>query len=88
MVKKGVSQKWATYSYNTVTNKLSCIFVQPHDPSKPDNYSFYWPSVQRAKVDELLKRASDGTFCLRRSRDKNLCLSIKHHTGKERHFIK
>ena len=62
------------------------VTIKERDPSNPNSFSFYWPVAQRAKVDEMLKRASDGSFCLRRSRDKNLCLSIKHHKGKRRHL--
>lgn len=54
---------------------------QTQDPSNPDNYTFFWPISSRPKIEEILKKASDGSFCLRRSRDKNLCLSIKHRSG-------
>ena len=55
--------------------------IQTQDPSNPDSYAFFWPISSRLKIEEILKKSSDGSFCLRRSRDKNLCLSIKHRSG-------
>jgi len=41
-------------------------------------YGFYWPYGDRTKIESILKKESDGTFCLRRAKDDSLCLTFKH----------
>ena len=58
------------------------IFKNDINQLNISEYAFYWPYGDRTKIESILKKESDGTFCLRRAKDDSLCLTFKHLDSK------